>query len=90
MLVRGAMFAFLTKLLLVARSRLKSRASLEAENLLQSANRTVGELSDHAGVRPMPLKRWPDQNVLKCTWPDGNVPGRKRVAYFGLRPRTLA
>ena len=34
MLVRGAMFAFLTKLLLVARSRLKSRASLEAENLV--------------------------------------------------------
>jgi hypothetical protein len=28
------MFAFLTKLLLVARSRLKSRASLEAENLV--------------------------------------------------------
>lgn len=28
------MFAFLIKLLLVARSRLKSRASLEAENLL--------------------------------------------------------
>src|SRR6202043_2538551 len=30
----GGMFAFLTKLLLVARSRLKSRASLEAENLV--------------------------------------------------------
>ena len=28
------MFAFLTKLLLVARSRLNSRASLEAENLV--------------------------------------------------------
>ena len=24
---------------------------------LQSANRTVGELSDHAGVRPVPVKR---------------------------------
>jgi hypothetical protein len=24
---------------------------------LQSANRTVGELSDHAGVRPMPVKK---------------------------------
>ena len=23
---------------------------------LQSANRTVGELSDHAGIRPMPVK----------------------------------
>ena len=34
MLVEGAMFAFLTRLLLVARSRLKSRASLEAENLV--------------------------------------------------------
>ncbi len=34
MLVGGAMFAFLTKLLLVARSRLKSRARLEAENLI--------------------------------------------------------
>ena len=34
MLVGGAMFAFLTKLLLIARSRLKSRASLEAENLV--------------------------------------------------------
>ena len=33
MLVRGAMFAFLIKLLLVARSRLESRASLAAENL---------------------------------------------------------
>jgi hypothetical protein len=33
-LVEGAMFAFLTRLLLVARSRLKSRASLEAENLV--------------------------------------------------------
>ena len=34
MLVEGAMFAFLARLLLVARSRLKSRASLEAENLV--------------------------------------------------------
>ena len=33
-LVEGAMLAFLTRLLLVARSRLKSRASLEAENLV--------------------------------------------------------
>jgi hypothetical protein len=33
-LVEGAMFAFLARLLLVARSRLKSRASLEAENLV--------------------------------------------------------
>jgi hypothetical protein len=32
-LVGGAMFAFLLKLLLIARSRLKSRASLEAESL---------------------------------------------------------
>jgi hypothetical protein len=32
--VESAMFAFLTKLLLVALSRLKSRASLEAENLV--------------------------------------------------------
>jgi len=24
---------------------------------LQSANRTVGELSDHAGIRPAPVKR---------------------------------
>ena len=31
-LVGGAMFAFLLKLLLIARSRLRSRASLEAEN----------------------------------------------------------
>ena len=34
MLVEGAMFVFLTKLLLLARSRLKSRASLQAENLV--------------------------------------------------------
>ena len=34
MLVGGAMFAFLTKLLLVVRSRLKSRARLEAEILV--------------------------------------------------------
>jgi hypothetical protein len=33
-LVEGAMFAFLAKLLLVVRSRLKSRARLEAENLV--------------------------------------------------------
>jgi hypothetical protein len=32
-LVEALMFAFLTKLLFVARSRLRSRASLEAENL---------------------------------------------------------
>jgi hypothetical protein len=32
--VRGALYAFLTKLLLVARSRLKSRARLEAENIV--------------------------------------------------------
>jgi hypothetical protein len=31
-LLGGAMFGFLTKLLLVVRSRLKSRARLEAEN----------------------------------------------------------
>ena len=24
---------------------------------LQSANRTVGELSDHAGIRPLPVKK---------------------------------
>ncbi len=34
MLVRVAMFAFLANVLLIARSRLKSRASLEAENLI--------------------------------------------------------
>ena len=34
MLVRGAMFAFLTKLLLLARSRLKSRTRFEAENIV--------------------------------------------------------
>ena len=34
MLVEGAMFAFLLKLLLIVRSRLKSRSSLEAENLV--------------------------------------------------------
>jgi hypothetical protein len=33
-LVGSAMFAYLLKLLLIARTRLKSRASLEAENLL--------------------------------------------------------
>jgi hypothetical protein len=33
-LVGSAMFALLTKLLLIARSRLKSRACLEAENLV--------------------------------------------------------
>jgi hypothetical protein len=33
-LMEGAMFAFLARLLLVARSRLKSRARLEAENLV--------------------------------------------------------
>ena len=34
MLLRGAMFGFLSKLLLVAHSRLKSRARLEAENIV--------------------------------------------------------
>ena len=33
-LAGGVMLAFLIKLLLVARSRLKSRSSLEAENLV--------------------------------------------------------
>jgi hypothetical protein len=33
-LVGGAMFALLTKILLVVRSRLKSRARLEAENIV--------------------------------------------------------
>jgi hypothetical protein len=33
-LLEGAMFAFLANLLLVVRSRLKSRASIEAENLV--------------------------------------------------------
>jgi hypothetical protein len=33
-LLEGAMFAFLLKLLLIARTRLKSRASIEAENLV--------------------------------------------------------
>jgi hypothetical protein len=32
-LLEGAMFAFLLKLPLIARTRLKSRASIEAENL---------------------------------------------------------
>jgi hypothetical protein len=26
---------------------------------LQSANRTVGELSDHAGIRPVPVRKFP-------------------------------
>ena len=34
MLVEGAMFAFLAKLLLIVRPRWKSRARLEAENLV--------------------------------------------------------
>ena len=34
MLVGGAMFTFLLKLLLIPRTRLNSRASLEAENLV--------------------------------------------------------
>jgi hypothetical protein len=33
-LLEGAMFAYLLKLLLIARTRLESRASLEAENLV--------------------------------------------------------
>ena len=41
MLVGGAMFGFLNKLLLVARSRLRSRASLEGENLVLRQQVTV-------------------------------------------------
>jgi len=26
---------------------------------LQSANRTVGQLSDHAGIRPVPVRKFP-------------------------------
>jgi hypothetical protein len=37
-------------------AEMKKRAE-KLHDQLQSANRTVGELSDHAGIRPVPVKR---------------------------------
>jgi transposase InsO family protein len=53
----GAMFAFLTKLLLVARSRLKSRASLEAENLVLRQQVIVLSRKSRSRVRLRNLDR---------------------------------
>ena len=51
MLVGDAMFAFLAKLLLAAQSRLKSRASLEAENLVLRHQVIVLRRKSHSRVR---------------------------------------
>jgi hypothetical protein len=45
------MFAFLLKLLLIARTRLKSRASLEAENLVLRQQVIVLSHKSHIAVR---------------------------------------
>jgi transposase InsO family protein len=50
-LVEGAIFAFLAKLLLVPRSRLKSRASLEAENLVLRQQVAVLNRNSRSRVR---------------------------------------
>jgi hypothetical protein len=39
----------------IAGSEMKKSAE-KLRDQLKSANRTVGELSDHAGIRPMPVK----------------------------------
>jgi hypothetical protein len=51
------MFAFLTKLLLVARSRLKSRASLEAENLVLHLVSQYTHLKRHWARKPRRCQR---------------------------------
>src|SRR5580704_15592694 len=51
------MFAFLTKLLLIARSRLKSRASLEAENLVLRQQVIVLSRQSRSRVRLRNLDR---------------------------------
>jgi hypothetical protein len=56
-LVEGAMFAFLAKLLLVVRSRLKSGASLEAENLVLRQQVIVLSRKSRSRVRPRNIDR---------------------------------
>jgi hypothetical protein len=69
-LAEGAMFAFLAKLLLVARSRLKSRAGLEAENLVlrqqaivtlspYSIRHIAGRCDKTETMKPTTPPRWP-------------------------------
>ena len=66
MLVEGAMFAFLAKLLLVARSRLKSRASLEAENLVLRQQVIVLSRKSQSRVRLRNIDRLTFVWVYRC------------------------
>ena len=57
MLVEGAMFALLLKLLVIARTRLKSRASLEAENLILRQQVIVLSRKSRSRVRLLNIDR---------------------------------
>jgi hypothetical protein len=56
-LLKGAMFAFLLKLLLIARTRLESRASLEAENLVLRQQLIVLSRKSRSRVRLWSIDR---------------------------------
>jgi hypothetical protein len=65
-LVEGAMFAFLAKLLLVVRSRLKSRARLEAENLVLRQQVIVLSRKSRSRVRLRNIDRLIFVSLYRC------------------------
>jgi hypothetical protein len=65
-LVEGAMFAFLAKLLLVVRSRLKSRARLEAENLVLRQQVIVSSRKSQSRVRLRNFDRLIFVSLYRC------------------------
>jgi len=67
-LVEGAMFALLLKLLLIARSRLKSRASLEAENLVLRQQVIVLSRTPRTRVRLRNIDRLIFVWLYQCLW----------------------
>jgi hypothetical protein len=64
--VEGAMFAFLAKLLLVVRSRLKSRARLEAENLVLRQQVIVLSRKSQSRVRLRNFDRLIFVSLYRC------------------------
>jgi hypothetical protein len=65
-LLEGAMFAYLLKLLLIARSRPKSRASLEAENLVLRQQLIVLSRKSRSRVRLRNIDRLTFVWVYRC------------------------
>jgi hypothetical protein len=68
-LLEGAMFAFLLKLLLIARTRLESRASLEAENLVLRQQLVILSRKSRSRVRPRNIDRLTFVWLYRC-FPD--------------------